>query len=176
MLGCTIEKLWVSARRAVRQCSLVRVGVSLRGFAPVGVSMVSGCLYWRALVVWRSRGGGATASQFDAVSPRCVVEEQGSESLAELETKLKTYKEQLLQVDQLLAGDPSSEQFSKLRSDLLEVIELTQNLVGAELHVLHPRGSVLRSPPCTKRTNRHARTHIVVGAPLNWPSALATYR
>jgi len=48
---------------------------------------------------------------------------------SELATKLATYGEQLAQVEALLAGDPANEQFMKLRTDLLEVTKLTEDLL-----------------------------------------------
>mmetsp|Transcript_2281 Transcript_2281/g.6484 ORF Transcript_2281/g.6484 Transcript_2281/m.6484 type:complete len:320 (+) Transcript_2281:921-1880(+) len=48
---------------------------------------------------------------------------------AELAEKLRTYGEQLAQVEQLLAADPQNEQFLKLRQDLQEVTKLTEDLL-----------------------------------------------
>jgi survival-of-motor-neuron-related-splicing factor 30 len=48
---------------------------------------------------------------------------------ADLAEKLRTYAEQLAQVEQLLAQDPANEQFKKLRQDLLEVTKLTEDLL-----------------------------------------------
>ena len=50
-------------------------------------------------------------------------------SSADLAEKLRTYGEQLAQVEQLLAQDPNNEQFKKLRQDLLEVTKLTEDLL-----------------------------------------------
>ena len=50
-------------------------------------------------------------------------------SSADLAEKLRTYGEQLAQVEQLLAQDPDNEQFKKLRQDLLEVTKLTEDLL-----------------------------------------------
>ena len=47
----------------------------------------------------------------------------------ELAAKLAVYAEQLAQVEQLLAADPANEQFLKLRTDLLEVTKLTEDLL-----------------------------------------------
>eukprot|EP00619_Florenciella_sp_RCC1007_P000971 CAMPEP_0205918234 /NCGR_PEP_ID=MMETSP1325-20131115/9668_1 /ASSEMBLY_ACC=CAM_ASM_000708 /TAXON_ID=236786 /ORGANISM="Florenciella sp., Strain RCC1007" /LENGTH=218 /DNA_ID=CAMNT_0053285739 /DNA_START=9 /DNA_END=661 /DNA_ORIENTATION=- len=44
--------------------------------------------------------------------------------------KLDEYKTQLAQVDELLALDPTNAEFMKLKSDLLEVMQLTQSLAA----------------------------------------------
>ncbi|KAH8073719.1 hypothetical protein JL720_10789 [Aureococcus anophagefferens] len=49
--------------------------------------------------------------------------------MADLAEKLATYAEQLAQVEQLLQADPSNDQFLKLRTDLLEVTKLTEDLL-----------------------------------------------
>ena len=51
------------------------------------------------------------------------------ESLGALNAKLATYEGQLRQIDELVAGDPRPE-YLKLKTDLLEVIRLTQDLVA----------------------------------------------
>ena len=50
-------------------------------------------------------------------------------AMADLAEKLATYAEQLAQVEQLLQADPSNDQFLKLRTDLLEVTKLTEDLL-----------------------------------------------
>ncbi|KAG5175889.1 hypothetical protein JKP88DRAFT_259084 [Tribonema minus] len=51
------------------------------------------------------------------------------ESADELRVKLAGYGEQLAQVEALLAGDPSNVQILKLKTDLEQVIALTQDLM-----------------------------------------------
>jgi survival-of-motor-neuron-related-splicing factor 30 len=53
----------------------------------------------------------------------------GGESIEQLNAKLVTYKEQLSQVDGLLSSDSTNASFIKLRTDLLEVVRLTEDLV-----------------------------------------------
>ena len=52
-----------------------------------------------------------------------------SESVIELQTQLAEYNEQAAQIDALLSADPSSEEFSKLRSDLGTLIAMTETLL-----------------------------------------------
>jgi survival-of-motor-neuron-related-splicing factor 30 len=51
------------------------------------------------------------------------------ESIEQLQAKLDTYKEQLSQVETLIAQDSTNGSFVKLRTDLLEVVRLTEDLV-----------------------------------------------
>ena len=55
-----------------------------------------------------------------------------NESVEELTAKLNTYKEQLSQVQALIASDPQNESFLKLQTDLLEVVNLTEDLVATQ--------------------------------------------
>ncbi|XP_052765194.1 survival of motor neuron-related-splicing factor 30-like [Mya arenaria] len=48
----------------------------------------------------------------------------------DLQANLSMYKLQLQQVDESLSSDPDNEDLKKLRTDLLEVIELTLDLIG----------------------------------------------
>jgi len=49
-----------------------------------------------------------------------------------LQEKLRTYETQLQKVDELIQKDPENEDWKKLRSDLVEVIDLTKTLIRKE--------------------------------------------
>lgn len=47
-----------------------------------------------------------------------------------MEDNIQTYRVQLQQVEAALVGDPGNEELSKLKTDLLDIIELTESLMG----------------------------------------------
>eukprot|EP01112_Ceratiomyxa_fruticulosa_P018956 TRINITY_DN6135_c0_g1_i3.p1 TRINITY_DN6135_c0_g1~~TRINITY_DN6135_c0_g1_i3.p1 ORF type:complete len:305 (+),score=72.00 TRINITY_DN6135_c0_g1_i3:207-1121(+) len=51
------------------------------------------------------------------------------ETKAQLQEKIKTYREQLSQVDVLLSTDPSSPEFNQLKNDLQDLLNITQDLL-----------------------------------------------
>jgi len=50
--------------------------------------------------------------------------------MGELEDNIQTYRVQLQQVEAALVGDPGNEELCKLKTDLLDIIELTESLMG----------------------------------------------
>mmetsp|Transcript_22157 Transcript_22157/g.47855 ORF Transcript_22157/g.47855 Transcript_22157/m.47855 type:complete len:292 (-) Transcript_22157:336-1211(-) len=48
--------------------------------------------------------------------------------MSDVQEKLKTYRQQLAQVEAAIAADPDNSEWTKLRNDLVEVIELTSEL------------------------------------------------
>jgi len=48
--------------------------------------------------------------------------------MLDVQEKLKTYRQQLAQVEAAIAADPDNSEWTKLRNDLVEVIELTSEL------------------------------------------------
>jgi len=50
------------------------------------------------------------------------------ESAAELKQKLDEYRQQLQEVDELLAAEPKNEEYLQIKTDLLDVITLTEDL------------------------------------------------
>eukprot|EP01041_Mallomonas_annulata_P001619 gene1619-3128_t len=52
-----------------------------------------------------------------------------SENINDLQIKINSYQEQLQQIEQFLTSDPSSEQYLRLKKDLLQVIQLTKDLI-----------------------------------------------
>ena len=54
--------------------------------------------------------------------------EEMASSSEDAETKLQTYRQQLAQVEAAIAQDPDNPEWSKLRQDLVEVIQLTSEL------------------------------------------------
>jgi len=51
-------------------------------------------------------------------------------SIEELKLNLRTYREQLQQVTELLAEDPSNSEYAEMEKELREVIELTEELLA----------------------------------------------
>lgn len=52
------------------------------------------------------------------------------ESVEELKAKIRTYEEQLHQLNAMLISDPANENFQNLRNDLMKVITLTTDLIS----------------------------------------------
>lgn len=56
-------------------------------------------------------------------------------SIGELKLNLNTYREQLQQVTELLAADPSNSEYAEMQKELREVIELTEELLATAKQV-----------------------------------------
>ena len=96
----------------------------------------------------RQRTPHRSDTQKDAAHHNNMAAPTGSS--ADSAEKLRTYGEQLAQVEQLLAQDPNNEQFKKLRQDLLEVTKLTEDLLE-----IRPRKKSKSSRTRRKGMKRH---------------------
>jgi len=64
-------------------------------------------------------------------------------SLADLETRLVTFTEQLQSIHELLQSEPTNAEFLGIAKDLVEVIQLTKETVRALPSLIPPRSLLI---------------------------------
>jgi survival-of-motor-neuron-related-splicing factor 30 len=67
------------------------------------------------------------------VQRRREVVMEGEETAAELQQKLSEYREQLREVEGLLDAEPGNEEYLQIKNDLVDVIDLTEDLLKLKL-------------------------------------------
>jgi len=101
------------------------------------------------------------------------------DDLASLQAKLKTYGEQMAQVEALIQQDPANQEWLKLRADITEVMQLTREYVKIKRQETPANQSRTNAEPQTIPANGiaadsqyNASAAGVTATPLGWKPAV----